>query len=158
MFDVAQKIISAEQAARWAAAWRLLSRPVVFTNGCFDLLHAGHVQYLQQAANLGQYLIVGLNDDASVQRLKGPKRPINTLKDRALVLAGLGFVAAVVPFGEDTPLSLIKLIRPDILAKGADYEIENIVGAKEVMGWGGRVERMPLLPGRSTTALIERLS
>jgi len=158
MFDVAQKIISAEQAARWAAAWRLLSRPVVFTNGCFDLLHAGHVQYLQQAANLGQYLIVGLNDDASVQRLKGPKRPINTLKDRALVLAGLGFVAAVVPLGEDTPVSLIKLIRPDILAKGADYEIENIVGAKEVMGWGGRVERMPLLPGRSTTALIERLS
>lgn len=157
MYVTETKILDLDTAIRRVHSWRLHSPGVVFTNGCFDLLHAGHVSYLQAAANLGHQLVVGLNTDASVQRLKGPTRPLNSLEDRARVLAALAFVDAVVPFDEDTPLNLILALRPDVLAKGADYEIDQIVGAKEVMGWGGRVERIALVEGRSTTGMINKM-
>ncbi len=132
-------------------------KKVVFTNGCFDILHRGHCEYLFKARQLGDFLIVGLNTDESVRRLKGPNRPINTLQNRAYLLASLYFVDAIIPFDEDTPLELIKAVKPDILVKGADYELDRIVGAKEVLSWGGKVERIPLVEGLSTTALIEKI-
>ena len=131
-------------------------RTVVFTNGCFDILHAGHVQYLQKARALGHLLIVGLNSDESVKRLKGPKRPIQTAEDRTAILAALSCVDFVVTFDDDTPLNTILSLKPDIIVKGSDYTIENTVGAKEVLGWGGRVEHINLLQGRSTTSILER--
>lgn len=130
---------------------------VVFTNGCFDLLHRGHVEYLHEARAMGDVLIVGLNTDASVRRLKGPERPLNAEDDRALVLAGLAAVDAVVLFGEDTPHALISALLPDVLVKGGDYRHDQIVGADEVERAGGRVETVPLVPGRSTTSLVQRM-
>jgi len=130
-------------------------KKIVFTNGCFDILHRGHVTYLQQARTLGDLLIVGINTDASVQRLKGKERPINTLEDRAYVLAALKSVDYVIPFDEDTPLSLIKSIMPDILVKGGDYTIDRIIGAREVMDNGGTVEIIPFVPGKSTSSMID---
>jgi rfaE bifunctional protein nucleotidyltransferase chain/domain len=129
---------------------------LVFTNGCFDLLHRGHVEYLAYARTLGDHLVVGLNTDESVRRLKGPDRPLNPQEDRAIVLAGLAAVDGVVLFGEDTPRSLIAVLLPDILIKGGDYTTEEIAGAAEVIASGGRVVIAPLLPGRSTTGLLER--
>ncbi len=135
-----------------------LKRPWVFTNGCFDILHRGHIAYLEQAEQLGRSLIVAINDDTSVRRQdKGRERPINTLEDRAAVIAALQCVDAVVPFDQDTPLLLIKKIRPDHLVKGGDWPIENIVGAKEVISHGGQVHSIPFRYQRSTTALIERI-
>lgn len=130
---------------------------VVFTNGCFDLLHAGHVHLLRRARTHGDLLIVGLNSDASVRRLKGPARPITPLEQRAYVLAGLECVDVVIPFEEDTPLELIKAVRPHVLIKGGDWPKERIVGAAEVESWGGRVLSLDLLPGFSTTAVVERI-
>ena len=130
---------------------------IVFTNGCFDLLHAGHVDYLEQARRCGQRLIVGLNTDRSVRALKGPERPVVGEMDRARVLAALAAVDAVVLFDEDTPLALIRALRPDVLVKGADYRPEQVVGAAEVESWGGRLELIPLLPGRSSSAIIAAL-
>jgi rfaE bifunctional protein nucleotidyltransferase chain/domain len=130
---------------------------VVFTNGCFDLLHAGHVALFEAAAALGEILVVGLNTDASVRRLKGPGRPLTPERERAQVLAALRAVDYVVLFEEDTPLRLIEALRPDILVKGADYALEDIVGREVVEAAGGRVVRVPLLPGFSTTRLMERL-
>lgn len=127
---------------------------IVFTNGCFDVLHAGHVRLLDQAKRLGDVLIVGLNSDASVRRLKGPPRPVNDLDDRAEVLSGLAAVDHVVVFDEDTPLTLIREIRPDVLVKGGDYSAETIVGAEEVTAAGGQVVIVPLLAGRSTSAIL----
>lgn len=127
---------------------------VVFTNGCFDILHRGHVEYLAKAADMGDVLVVGLNTDASVRRLKGEGRPINNEESRALVLASLSFVDAVVLFDEDTPLELIKAVRPDVLVKGADYKPEEIVGADFVTSYGGTVATVPLVEGYSTTKVI----
>ena len=129
----------------------------MFTNGCFDLLHAGHVEYLEKAKQLGDALIIGLNSDASVKRIKGPKRPITPVKDRLRVVAGLGAVDYVTIFSEDTPLQLIRAVRPHVLVKGADWKRDRIVGAEDVCSWGGKVKRIRLLPGRSTTRLMEKL-
>lgn len=130
-------------------------KKIVFTNGCFDILHRGHVTYLQQARALGDILIVGINSDASVKRLKGPERPVNMLEDRAYVLSALKPVDFVIPFDEDIPLNLINLIMPDILVKGGDYTIDRIVGAQEVISNGGRVEIIPFVPGKSTSSIID---
>lgn len=130
---------------------------VVFTNGCFDLLHRGHVQYLYAARALGDALVVGLNTDASVRRLKGESRPVVPLEDRLYVLAGLGCVDAVTPFGEDTPRDLIAELLPDILVKGGDYAPDDVVGGREVRAAGGEVRILPFVEGRSTTAIIERM-
>lgn len=130
-------------------------KKIVFTNGCFDILHRGHVTYLQQARALGDLLIVGINSDASVKRLKGPERPVNILEDRAYVLSALKSVDFVIPFEEDTPLDLINTIMPDILVKGGDYTIDRIVGAQEVIAHGGSVEIIPFVPGKSTSSIID---
>jgi len=130
-------------------------KKIVFTNGCFDILHRGHVTYLQQARDLGDLLIVGINSDASVKRLKGQERPVNMLEDRAFVLSALKSVDYVIAFDEDTPLNLIMSIMPDILVKGGDYTIESIIGAQEVLAHGGRVEIIPFVPGKSTSSLID---
>ena len=130
---------------------------IVFTNGCFDLLHIGHVRYLQEAAKLGDILVVGLNSDASVKRLKGPKRPINKAEDRAEILCALGFVDYVVIFEEDTPLNLIKKIQPDVLVKGEDYKKEYVVGTKEVKERGGQLVLIPLVKGKSSTNIIHKI-
>ena len=146
----------------WAAAktrvdaWRDAGERVVFTNGVFDLLHPGHVTYLEEARALGERLLVGLNDDESVRRLKGPTRPVQEAADRAVVLAGMRAVDAVVVFGEDTPLALIETLRPDVLVKGGDYTVETIVGAPEVLAWGGEVRVLGFVAGKSTTRLIGR--
>lgn len=135
-----------------------LPRPLVFTNGCFDVLHRGHVTYLAQARALGAALVVGVNSDASVKRLgKDGDRPVNPLHDRMAVLAALESVSLVVEFDEDTPLNLILACRPDMLVKGGDWQIENIVGAREVQGWGGKVHSIPFLHERSTTALLNKI-
>ncbi len=130
---------------------------VVFTNGCFDLLHAGHAALLEAARDLGDLLVVGLNSDASVRRLKGPARPILAQGERATLLAALRSVDYVVVFEEDTPLALIRALRPDVLVKGSDWSPDRIVGSREVEGWGGRVATVPLLPGSSTTGIVERI-
>ena len=141
-----------------ASRVRSLPRPQVFTNGVFDLLHVGHVTYLARARALGASLIVGVNTDASVQRLgKHPDRPINPLEERIAVLAALESVSLVVPFHEDTPLELVLQCRPDVIVKGGDYSAATTVGAAEVIGWGGRFEAIPYLPGRSTSALLEKI-
>lgn len=139
------------------ARWRLLGKKVVFTNGCFDILHAGHISSLTDAAQHGDVLIVGLNSDDSVKKLKGPDRPINDEKSRALVVASLVMVDAVVVFPEDTPHDLIVAIRPDVLVKGGDYKIEDIAGAKEVLAWGGQVFQNPIVSGFSTSSLIDKI-
>ena len=141
-------------AARIAA----LPRPLVFTNGCFDVLHRGHVTYLAQARALGASLVIGVNSDASVKRLgKGAGRPVNAQDDRMAVLAALESVSLVVKFDEDTPLNLIIACRPDVLVKGGDWKPGNIVGSKEVLGWGGKVHSIPFLHERSTTALLNKI-
>lgn len=129
----------------------------MFTNGCFDILHAGHVTYLEKAKRLGDILIVGLNSDSSVRRIKGPARPVTPEGDRARVIAALEAVDYVTLFSEDTPLTLIRELCPDILVKGADWKKDQIVGAKEVRSWGGKVKQIPLVPGRSTSAIIKKM-
>ena len=129
---------------------------VVFTNGCFDLLHVGHVRSLEQAKGLGDRLVVAVNRDASVRRLKGPGRPIVGERQRAELLAALACVDWVVLFGEPTPLALIRSLRPDVLAKGGDWRAGEIVGGEDVLGWGGRVERLRVVPGIRSTILVER--
>ncbi len=135
-------------------AYRLARKKVVFTNGVFDILHRGHVQYLTKAKSLGDVLIVGLNTDASVRRLKGESRPVQNQRDRAVILCSLRMVDHVVLFSEDTPEELIRKVRPDVLVKGADYKVEEIVGADFVRSYGGKVRRIRLTPGRSTTSII----
>lgn len=138
--------------------WHFLGEKVVFTNGCFDLLHRGHLTYLAKARDLGSHLVIGLNSDMSVKRLKGEDRPVQGLEDRALALASLTFVDAVIPFEEDTPSKLIEMVRPDVLVKGGDYSIEQIVGHEFVQSYGGEVTTIDLVPGKSTTSLIERMN
>lgn len=146
------KIMTWSEAAEWR---RGIAGRVVFTNGVFDLLHPGHIDVLSQARDQGDALIVGLNSDASVRRLKGPERPVRNEAERAYVLAAVGDVDAVVIFGEDTPLELIRHLRPDVLVKGGDYEPATVVGRDDVESWGGRVIIVPLRPGQSTTSIIE---
>ena len=141
-----------------AARWRQRSGRVVFTNGVFDLLHPGHVDLLSAARALGDALVVGVNTDASVRRLKGPNRPVRGENDRAHVLAALEAVDAVVLFDEDTPLELIRALAPDVLVKGGDYTVDTVVGAPDVMQHGGDVVIIPLTPGHSTTGTVERMS
>ncbi len=149
------KICTAQNLAAKVAA---LPRPLVFTNGCFDVLHRGHVTYLAQARALGASLIIGVNSDASVKRQgKGDDRPINSEQDRLAVLAALESVSLVVLFEEDTPLNLILACHPDMLVKGGDWKPENIVGSKEVQGWGGSVHSIPFLHERSTTSLLKKI-
>jgi rfaE bifunctional protein nucleotidyltransferase chain/domain len=151
----APKIAKAETLAAQLAA---LPRPLVFTNGVFDILHRGHVTYLDHARRLGASLAVGVNSDASARRLgKGGDRPINPLEDRIAVVAALEAVSLVIAFDEDTPLELVLACHPDVIVKGADYTAATTVGAAEVIAWGGRFEAIPLLPGRSTSALLTRL-
>ena len=138
--------------------WRKEGKTIVFSNGCFDILHRGHVEYLSKAADLGDMLIIGLNTDSSVKRIKGPSRPVNDEKARAVVLAALGFVDAIMFFEEDTPYNLIKRVQPDVLVKGKDYKAEDIVGYDIVDGNGGRVETIELVDGFSTTNTIEKMS
>jgi rfaE bifunctional protein nucleotidyltransferase chain/domain len=133
-------------------------RTVVFTNGCFDILHRGHVEYLSAARALGDMLVIGLNADSSVRLLKGPGRPVNGVEDRAIVLASLEAVDAVTVFEEETPHRLITALLPDVLVKGGDYAKDQIVGAEEVEAAGGRVVIAPLIPGRSTTSILQRAS
>lgn len=134
-----------------------IGRTIVFTNGCFDLLHAGHVDLLRQARAHGDALVVGLNSDDSVRRLKGASRPIIPLAERAFVLAGLESVDCIIPFASDTPLELILAIKPQVLIKGGDWPVEKIVGASGVQAWGGKVFSLPLLPGYSTTAIVAKI-
>ena len=136
---------------------RFDGKKVVFTNGCFDILHRGHVTYLNEARKLGDALIVGLNADASVKRLKGPQRPINNELDRMFVMQNLRCVDAVEIFEEDTPLELIKLIRPKVLVKGGDWKIDQIVGGREVISWGGEVLSLNFVNGYSTTSVINKI-
>jgi rfaE bifunctional protein nucleotidyltransferase chain/domain len=144
--------------ADFAARVSGLPRPLVFTNGCFDVLHRGHVTYLAQARALGAALVVGVNSDASVKRLgKGDDRPVNLEEDRMAVLAALESVSLVVPFDEDTPLQLILACRPDVLVKGGDWAPDKIVGASEVKSWGGTVRSIPFVHERSTTALLNKI-
>jgi len=148
----------------WDHALQLVSQQkskhhtIVFTNGCFDVLHAGHIYLLNQAAELGDFLIIGLNSDESVTTLKGPSRPFNGEKDRSIVLAALEMVDAVVLFPQETPLELIIKLKPDVLVKGGDWKVEHIVGAKEVLAYGGIVKSLDLLDGYSSTAVIEKLN
>jgi D-beta-D-heptose 7-phosphate kinase/D-beta-D-heptose 1-phosphate adenosyltransferase len=153
-FDPLEKVMSWERAREWRMA---ASGRVVFTNGVFDLLHPGHVDVLVGARRRGDALIVGVNSDASVKRLKGPTRPVRSAPERCYVLAALAAVDCVVVFEEDTPFALINALRPDVLVKGGDYTEASIVGAAEVRSWGGDVVVIPLTPGHSTTSTIERL-
>jgi len=154
---IRNKIQTSHAASGTIAGWRLAGGKVVFTNGCFDLMHPGHLNYLAQARALGQHLVIGLNTDASVQRLKGEHRPIMDQDARALLLASLAFVDLVILFGEDTPLDLIQLLRPDVLVKGADYKEEDVVGAREVKYWGGEVALLPFVEGYSTSAIEAKI-
>jgi len=155
--DSDSKIKNRDVLAALIAAEKQRGRRVVFTNGCFDLLHAGHVKYLQKARQLGDLLVLGLNSDASVRRLKGPKRPLIGEEERAHILAALDCIDYVVLFDEDTPLELIKLIKPHILAKGGDYTADTVVGRELVESCGGRVELVSFVDGKSTTNIIERI-
>jgi D-beta-D-heptose 7-phosphate kinase/D-beta-D-heptose 1-phosphate adenosyltransferase len=146
-----------EEGAAWAAKLRADGRRVVFTNGVFDILHAGHLRYLQQARALGDALIVGLNSDASVRRNKGPERPINAEEERAEILSALECVDGVVTFDEDTPAEIIRAIQPDILVKGADWAEDAIVGRDTVEARGGQVMRVPIEKGFSTSGIIEKI-
>ncbi|MDX1627884.1 MAG: D-glycero-beta-D-manno-heptose 1-phosphate adenylyltransferase [Fulvivirga sp.] len=152
-----KKIYNLSDLQRVKENWKSRGEKVVFTNGCFDILHLGHVDYLEKAAALGDKLIIGLNTDLSVAKIKGPERPINDETSRARILAALEFVDAVVFFEEDTPLKLIEALKPDILVKGSDYLTENIVGAKIVVENGGEVKTIDLVEGHSTSSIIEKI-
>ena len=151
------KIYSLEAIKRQLHIWRLKINKIVFTNGCFDILHPGHIDYLSKAAEMGDLLIVGLNSDASVKKLKGNNRPYNNEKDRAFLLSSLFFVNAIVSFSEDTPYELIKSIKPDILVKGSDYTTGEIAGSEIVQQYGGEVKTIDFLNGYSTTGLEQKI-
>lgn len=155
--SIRQKQFDRDGLLQQVARWRLLGKSIVFTNGCFDILHAGHIASLTEAAQQGDVLIVGINADTSVKKLKGAARPVNDEGSRALVVASLAIVDGVIIFSEDTPRELIVRIRPDVLVKGGDYKIEEIAGACEVLAWGGHVFINPIVPGFSTTAIIDKI-
>jgi D-beta-D-heptose 7-phosphate kinase/D-beta-D-heptose 1-phosphate adenosyltransferase len=155
--NLESKICSLENAIGRVRHWQARGDKIVFTNGCFDLVHAGHILHLAKARQLGDRLIIGLNSDSSIRGLKGPDRPIQGEKERAILLAGLGSVDAVVIFQDPTPLDLIVALCPDVLVKGDDYLPQNIAGAREVESWGGQVVTLPLVPGHSTSAIVKRI-
>lgn len=147
----------ADDLAKQITLWAMYNEKIVFTNGCFDLLHMGHIDYLCKAADLGDRLVIGVNTDASVRKLKGASRPIIHQDTRLIKLAALAFVDAVILFDEETPLELISVLKPHVLAKGGDYTTETIVGAREVLARNGRVEVIPFLDGHSSTAIIQKI-
>lgn len=151
------RIFNSEGISQEVIRQRLKSKTIAFTNGVFDILHEGHIEVLSQAAAFADILIVGINSDVSVKKLKGDSRPVNNEDSRALIMASLIMVDAVVIFNEETPLELIKIIKPDVLIKGGDYTVETIVGAKEVISCGGKVEIIPLKLGFSTTGIIDKI-
>ena len=151
------KIFSLDDLKNQVNAWKQTGEDVVFTNGCFDIIHRGHIEVLAQTADLGDRLIIGLNSDTSIQKLKGKNRPIIEEQSRAILLASLEFVDAVVIFSEDAPLKLISALLPDVLAKGGDYEIETIVGHEIVQQNGGKVKLVPFVDGFSSTTIIEKI-
>ena len=153
---IEEKIISRDKIEKQSNLWRFLGNRIVFTNGCFDILHRGHIEYLAAAADLGSKLIIGLNSDASVSRLKGSGRPINSFQDRALALAALRFTDAIVEFDEDTPLDLIRMIKTDFLVKGGDYSHNEIVGASDVEANGGQIVIISFTEGYSTTSFLKK--
>ena len=150
------KILNSRQLSRQLAIWRFLNKKIIFTNGCFDILHRGHIEYLAKAAGYGDVLIIGLNTDDSVRRLKGDSRPVQDENARALLLAALSFVSAVVLFDEDTPYKLIEKVLPDVLVKGGDYKIEDIVGYDLVKAKGGEIITIDFIKGYSTTDIINK--
>jgi D-beta-D-heptose 7-phosphate kinase/D-beta-D-heptose 1-phosphate adenosyltransferase len=152
------KVVSREELAARAERWRMEGARVVFTNGCFDLLHAGHLALLNEAARLGDVLVVGINSDASVKRMKGEDRPLVPQAERCALLAALACVDAVTVFDEDTPLETLRAVRPDVLVKGRDYRLEDVIGRELVEAGGGRVALVELVRQKSTTALVERIS
>ena len=154
---IQRKILNPQTLDSLLAYWNFKDFKIVFTNGCFDIIHLGHIDYLAKAADLGDKLIIGLNSDESTRRLKGPTRPINDEHSRAMILASLSFVDAVILFDEDTPYNLIKSVQPDILVKGADYKPEDIVGYDIVMAKGGKVETLDYLPGYSTSSIEKKI-
>ena len=154
--DIAYKIVDMTTLQSRLHHWRAVGDRVVFTNGCFDILHAGHVELLSRCRDLGEHVVLGLNSDTSVRRLKGPHRPVNDQLSRAVVLAGMSFVDAIIIFEEDTPLELITKIKPDVLVKGGDYKATEVVGADVVKQNGGEVKIIPLVEGYSTTAIISK--
>jgi len=151
------KIQGRQRLSQLLRRFRAQGKKIVFTNGCFDILHAGHVTYLERAKRLGDVLVVGLNSDSSVRRIKGPGRPVNSERDRLRVLAALEVVDYVSAFSEETPRNLIRAVRPHVLVKGADWKKGQIVGADDVRSWGGKVRRISLLSGRSTSGLLEKI-
>jgi len=157
MEKTADKIKSLQDAKKKVAEWKSKGKKVVFTNGCFDLIHLGHVDYLEKARNLGDKLVLGLNTDDSVSRFKGPERPLQDETSRARVLAAFQFIDLVVFFNDDTPLNLITELQPSILVKGSDYLAENIVGADVVKKGGGEVKTIDFVPGYSTTRIVEKI-
>jgi D-glycero-beta-D-manno-heptose 1-phosphate adenylyltransferase len=152
------KIFSLDGLLKQIASWKVLNKKIAFTNGCFDILHEGHIFSLSQAAKEGDFLIVGINSDASTKRLKGDSRPVNNEHSRALLIASLLMVDAVVIFEEDTPLHLITSLQPDVIVKGGDYSVEQVVGGRETIARGGRVVINPIVPGFSTTGIIEKIN
>lgn len=151
------KIFTLPQLQEQVSAWRKQGQKIVFTNGCFDLLHLGHVDYLEKARQLGDRLVLGLNTDASISRIKGPSRPLQDEVSRARIMASLLFIDAVVLFDENTPQKLIEAVQPDILVKGDDYTVESIIGYEVVLGRGGEVKTVPLVKGYSTTNIVKRI-
>jgi len=151
------KIFDLDRILDLTETWHKQGHKVVFTNGCFDILHAGHIRYLEAAARFGEHLIIAVNSDDSVRKLKGESRPINVLASRLYLLASLSCVDAVFPFMEETPLEVINQLKPDVLVKGGDYVPDAIVGAREVKSWGGRVEVIPYVDGFSTTKLESKI-
>ena len=155
--SIPNKIVTLPDLLKKVAQWRLLGKKIAFTNGCFDILHAGHIASLSEAAQHGNVLIVGVNSDASVRGLKGDNRPVNNEQSRALLLASLCMVDAVTIFSEPTPKDLIMAIVPDVMVKGGDYKVEDIAGAKELIEAGGKVVINPIVQGFSTTSLIQKI-
>jgi D-beta-D-heptose 7-phosphate kinase/D-beta-D-heptose 1-phosphate adenosyltransferase len=154
---IIKKIFSLQELQKQVASWRVTNKTVAFTNGCFDILHEGHIFSLTEAAKEADFLIIGVNSDASVKKLKGPQRPINHEKSRSLLLSNLAIVDAVIIFNEQTPLELIKALLPDVIVKGGDYTVDQIVGSKEVIANGGRVVINPIVEGFSTTGIIQMI-
>lgn len=155
---IPSKILTVAELQKQAVRWRLQNKKIVFTNGVFDILHEGHIASLSEAASYGDILVVGLNSDSSVKRLKGPARPVNGEQARALLLASLLMTDAIVLFDEDTPLTLITTLMPEVLVKGGDYTVDQIAGAKEVLAAGGQVKLAAIIDGVSTTGIIDKMT
>jgi len=155
---MASKLYSQRLLVQFTNRMRRRAKRIVFTNGCFDILHAGHVTYLERAKRLGDILIVGLNSDRSTRHLKGPGRPIHSQRDRAKVLGALNSVDGIAIFDDPTPLRLIKAVRPHVLVKGADWPFSSIAGYREVLSWGGKVKRIHLLKGHSTSGIVRKMT